>query len=84
MVPALFSAEAPALVLKAESVPTTATSAATTEALGRAAEYGLEEGLLVSPGGLGRLGCRGGDPREAPLSLLWGRPAPPFPPPSKL
>lgn len=45
-----------ALVLEAEAVLATATSAATAEALGGVAECGLEEGLLVSPGGLGRPG----------------------------
>lgn len=52
-----------ALVLEAKTVLATATSAATAEALGGVTEYGLEEGLLVSPGGLGHPGCRGGDPR---------------------
>lgn len=84
MVAAFLGAVAHALVLEAESVLATTTSAATAEALGRAAEYDLEEGLLVSPGGLGFPGCGEGDPREALFSRLWGRPAPPFSPPSGL
>lgn len=84
MVAAFLGAVAHALVRKAKSVLATTISAATAEALGRAAEYGLEEGLLISPGGLGLPGCREGDAREALLSRLWGRPAPPFPPPSGL
>lgn len=74
VVAAFLRAVVHALVLEAESVLATTTSAATAEALGRAAEYGLEEGLLVSPGGFGLRGCGEGDPREALLSRLWGAP----------
>lgn len=55
-------AVAHALVLEAETLLATATSAATAEALGGGAEYDLEEGLLISPGGLGQPGCQGGGP----------------------
>lgn len=69
-------------VLEADTVQAIPTSVATAEALRGVTEYGLEAELPASPGGLGHPGWRGGDLREAPLSRIWGHPAPPFPPPS--